>query len=86
MEVFNISRITTPKGIFRLAGIADNTPNATTLISVTSLDILSTDGWQALAVSTDSVQAIIQSIQLQIIDHLQVDNPPRLQSPETTKR
>ncbi|MCL1049723.1 hypothetical protein L2755_08830 [Shewanella abyssi] len=76
MEVFNISRITTAEGIFKISGEASISKPSTTddqSISITALEIMSTDGWQALDVSADSVQALIVKLNSPILCHLKVE-------------
>ncbi|MCL1056677.1 hypothetical protein L2729_01570 [Shewanella gelidimarina] len=76
MEVFSISRITTPEGIFRISGETAINKSSTTAehsIYITALDIMSTDGWQALDVSVDSMQTLICSLHPHILCHLKVE-------------
>ena len=73
MEIFTISRIVTSEGVFKVAGerstpSSSATEDASTII--TSLEIMSTDGWQSLDISADSVIAIIAKIMQQITKHL----------------
>lgn len=77
MQVFNISRLTTEKGIFRIAGSsAVNMPNGAVQppIHITSLEIMSTDGWQALDISADSLQPLLNELTSQVIEHLKIEN------------
>ena len=77
MQMFNISRLTTDKGIFRIAGrIAVNMPNETVqpLIHIRSLEIMSTDGWQALDISADSLQPLLNELTSPITEHLKIEN------------
>ena len=77
MQVFNISRLTTEKGIFRIAGsLAVNMPNGAVQppIHITSLEIMSTDGWQALDISADSLQPLLNELTSPVIEHLKIEN------------
>ncbi len=77
MQVFNISRLTTEKGIFRIAGSsAVNMPNGAVqpTIHITSLEIMSTDGWQALDISADSLQPLLNELTSPVIEHLKIEN------------
>ncbi|MEZ9820840.1 hypothetical protein AB4238_09520 [Shewanella sp. 10N.286.45.A1] len=77
MQVFNISRLTTEKGIFRIAGSsAVNRPNGAVQppIHITSLEIMSTDGWQALDISADSLQPLLNELTSPVIEHLKIEN------------
>lgn len=73
MKMFTISRIVTSQGTFRVAGeystAGSNNTDVNSVI-ITSLEIMSTDGWQRLDISADSVVAIIAKIMQQIIQHL----------------
>jgi hypothetical protein len=76
MQVFKISRITTAEGIFRISGeVSINKSSDTEVcpISITTLDIMSTDGWQALDVSADAVLTLIRKLNSPILCHLKVE-------------
>ncbi|ACJ31299.1 hypothetical protein swp_4663 [Shewanella piezotolerans WP3] len=77
MQVFNISRLTTEKGIFRIAGqLAVKMPNETAQppIIITSLEIMSTDGWLALDISADSLQPLLNELISLVVEHLKIEN------------
>lgn len=74
MEVFNISRIVTAEGIFRISGeisMPESRSKDNNSITITSLDIMSTDGWQALDTSTEHVKKLIRSLHSAILCHLE---------------
>lgn len=77
MQVFNISRLTTERGIFRIAGkLTMNMPNSTVQppIHITSLEIMGTDGWQALDIIADSLQPLLNELTSLVIEHLQIES------------
>ncbi|QQX80690.1 hypothetical protein JK628_02090 [Shewanella sp. KX20019] len=76
MEVFNISRITTAEGIFKISGetsVSQSDNKELHSVHITALAIMSTDGWQALDVSVDSVQRLIAKLNSPILCHLKVE-------------
>ncbi len=66
MELFHISRINTPKGIFRISGsISVSAPQA---IKLSSLEIMGTDGWVQLQLKV--VDDLIESLTPFVEQHL----------------
>ncbi|WP_298768824.1 hypothetical protein [uncultured Shewanella sp.] len=70
MPAFNITRIHTPKGIFKLTGktVADT---GSTKLQVDTLDILGTDGWITLDIYACHTQTLIHLIEDDCLQHLQ---------------
>ncbi|PKG74382.1 hypothetical protein CXF83_03810 [Shewanella sp. Choline-02u-19] len=76
MEVFKISRITAAEGIFKISGEVSTSKSSDTgkqSVRITALDIMSTDGWQALDISADPVQTLIHKLNPLILCHLEVE-------------
>lgn len=81
MNAFSISRITSPKGIFRLSGRWRG-PNADVLgknkgqsstdntIELESIEVLGTDGWVRLKQSNPKVEQLITELAPFISEHL----------------
>jgi hypothetical protein len=83
MERFNISRINTEQGIFRLAGLwqpqsddipadinANNPANVSANISVEAIAIMRTDGWVELIPNDNKVIKLINELAGDLHQHL----------------
>ena len=70
MELFNISRLNTDFGIFRISGqwCAEN-PKLSN-ISVQSIEIMATDGWVLLNNARDANSQIISQLLPLLLSHL----------------
>jgi len=68
MKKFHITRINTLKGIFKITGHWQQTPDQMIL---TQLEVMSTDGWQVLELKHQEVVKLIKTIEQQIFSHLQ---------------
>ncbi|WP_299495060.1 hypothetical protein [uncultured Shewanella sp.] len=79
MPRFNITRIHTPNGIFRLTGhiVQSALPTSNSpALHIKHLDILGTDGWIALNIATQQTQALIHLIEEECIQHIQSRQKP----------
>ncbi|WDE07578.1 hypothetical protein SG34_012220 [Thalassomonas viridans] len=70
MVSFNISRINTPEGIFRLAGAWCRQSGLEEDLKIESIEILGTDGWVALKLSQPQVAALTGKLAPQLLAHL----------------
>ena len=74
MQSFNISRISTDSGIFRISGLwrcgSLNAPK----VEVTIIEIMGTDGWVLLNQSSDKVINLIKDLIPIIHAHLEAKN------------
>jgi hypothetical protein len=73
---FTITRLDTHLGIIRLSGewSWNNTVSATqtdATLSVSSLDIMGTDGWVALDIKLPNTCTLLEKLNDQIVEHLQ---------------
>ncbi|WP_064791675.1 hypothetical protein [Shewanella woodyi] len=73
---FTITRLDTPLGTIRVEGewSWSNTVSATqtdAILSVSSLDIMGTDGWVALDLKLPNTSTILEKLNVQIVEHLQ---------------
>ncbi|WP_394392420.1 hypothetical protein [Shewanella woodyi] len=73
---FTITRLDTPLGIIKVEGewSWSNTVSATQTdarLSISSLDIMGTDGWVALDLKLPNTCALIEKLNVQIVEHLQ---------------
>lgn len=69
MEVFNVSRIHTAFGIFRISGLWSN--HNIVDINIHSIEVLSTDGWVLLDQSSINVMTLMSNITPTLQAHLQ---------------
>jgi hypothetical protein len=67
---FNISRINTPLGIFRVSGFWCNKRLATSTMDIDSIEIMGTDGWVLLNQSSASFVRIINELTPIFLTHL----------------
>jgi hypothetical protein len=72
MNNFNISRINTGLGVFRLSGLWCNGNTEAIKIEIGSIEIMGTDGWVPLNKSSDNVINIIKELKPTLLDHLKV--------------
>ena len=72
MNNFNISRINTDLGIFRISGLWCDERLAPSKIDIESIEVMGTDGWALLNLSHDDIINLIKELTLKIIAHLQV--------------
>lgn len=70
MTEFTISRLHTEQGIFRLSGLWQAASQATPELTVTRIEIMSTDGWALLDQDNDKVRELIADLQPVLHDHL----------------
>lgn len=73
MLYFTISRIDTEWGIFRAAGAWQQGNAVTAQIIIDAIDIMGTDGWIALNLSSESVMNLIADLTAPILAHLQAN-------------
>jgi len=76
MNNFNISRLNTALGIFRISGVSDSESLASskieiTKVEVTKFEIMGTDGWVLLNRSSENINGIINELMPSIKTHLQ---------------
>ncbi|WP_299004142.1 hypothetical protein [uncultured Shewanella sp.] len=69
MPAFNITRIHTPNGIFKLTG-KTVTDTGSTKLQIDTLDILGTDGWITLDIKARHTQRLIHLIEADCIEHI----------------
>ncbi|MCJ8321823.1 MAG: hypothetical protein MJK12_19460 [Colwellia sp.] len=67
MKKFNISRINTSEGIFKVRG---HWHNHAQKVVFTQLEIMSTDGWQVLDLNHHRVIKLINVIEENVFQHL----------------
>ncbi|WDE09839.1 hypothetical protein [Thalassomonas haliotis] len=70
LVLFNISRIDTSLGIFRLTGHCCSKSCAPADLCVEKIEILGTDGWLVLALETDRVRDLIRDLAPELLAHL----------------
>lgn len=75
MKPFNISRINTDFGIFRVSGHWFPDETVATKITMRSLEIMGTDGWLSLDLASSSNAQLINKLQLVLLHHLLSINP-----------
>jgi len=68
---FNISRINTDLGIFRISGFCCDERLETSKIIIESIEVMGTDGWALLNLSHDDIINLINELTPKIIVHLQ---------------
>lgn len=71
MDNFNISRINTDLGIFRISGLWCNGNLEPSKIDIESCEVMGTDGWALLDLSHDDVINLIRELTAAILAHLQ---------------
>ncbi|EPN4935142.1 hypothetical protein ACT0UY_003721 [Vibrio fluvialis] len=69
MKTFEISRIHTPAGIFRLSGYVCTSGDRVTLEYRTA-EFMGTDGWCELDIESEHARSILAAIQPELIEHL----------------
>lgn len=69
VKKFNISRLNTPEGIFKVEG-QWHAPHQKIIVS--QLEIMSTDGWQILDLKHDTIISLISLVENYIYQHLLV--------------
>ncbi|UJF22911.1 hypothetical protein [Shewanella sp. OMA3-2] len=74
MHHFNISRINTDFGIFRLSGIWQGESIDTSSVDVTMIEIMGTDGWVLLHQLNDMTIKLINDLTPTIHAHLTAQN------------
>ncbi|WP_350939495.1 hypothetical protein MRO13_09375 [Vibrio metschnikovii] len=70
---FSISRINTKIGIFKITGIMEKKKNILS-IKISTLQIMSTDGWCSLDLESGKNEELIKSIELEVIEHIKIKN------------
>ncbi|MCL1039388.1 hypothetical protein L2750_19890 [Shewanella submarina] len=72
MAAFEISRIHTHRGIFKISGEwqPQGTEGSPVLESVGELEMMGTDGWLALKLEDDSVKALVTELTPVLLFHL----------------
>jgi hypothetical protein len=68
---FNISRINTPLGIFRVSGLWSYENIPALHINIDSIEVMGTDGWVLLNQSSDHVIELVKELTPILIIHLQ---------------
>ena len=71
MDNFNINRISTNVGIFRVSGSWRHEDLSASLINIDSIEIMGTDGWVLLKQSNDKVLKLVKELTPIFIIHLQ---------------
>lgn len=69
MKTFEISRIHTSAGIFRLSGYVSISGDRVTLEYHTA-EFMGTDGWCELDMESEHARSILEAIQPELIEHL----------------
>ncbi|MBY8317885.1 hypothetical protein KW543_19195 [Vibrio fluvialis] len=69
MKTFEISRIHTSAGIFRLSGYVSISGDRVTL-EYHAAEFMGTDGWCELDIESEHVRSILAAIQPELIEHL----------------
>jgi len=70
MHNFNISRLNTDLGIFRLSGLSNNEKIDSAKIDIITIEVMGTDGWVLLNQSSDNVIKLIKELMPIIQAHL----------------
>ena len=70
MKPFNISRINTDKGIFRISGLYEPSNNFNEELVVNSIEVMGTDGWVMLNQSSSEVIQLINNLAPTLLNHL----------------
>ncbi len=71
MNNFNISRINTDLGIFRVSGLWCHENVRAILVNIDSIEVMGTDGWVLLNQSSDRVIELLKELMPIFITHLQ---------------
>lgn len=66
-KTFEISRIHTPLGIFRVSGEASDQNT----LAISQLEIMGTDGWLFLDIQSAKVANLIKQLEPHLLAHLQ---------------
>jgi len=74
MKYFNISRINTDFGIFRVSGDWCVVKPEVETISIKSIEVMGTDGWVLLNKACDSNSQLISNILPTLLSHLLLKN------------
>jgi hypothetical protein len=74
MKEFEITRIDTKFGAFKVAGQWGDKNDEANMLKISFLAIMSTDGWSELGLLSDSTLELINQIQSQLIEHLTSTN------------
>lgn len=74
MNNFNISRINTKLGIFRVAGYWCHENQAACKVAVSSIEMMGTDGWVLLNHASDNVVKMIAELTPTLTTHLLAKN------------
>jgi len=70
MIVYGISRINTEHGIFRVSGWWCHRSCSINDFNITVLEMMNTDGWSELDLSSEHVRKLIDKIKHQLLEHL----------------
>ena len=70
MKIFEISRINTDYGTFRVVGQWCDKKCEISDLSISLLEIMSTDGWSELELSSNNSQALIGKIKPYLLEYL----------------
>lgn len=65
---FQIRRLNTAFGIFRVSGLLENEQTP----SFNSVEFMSTDGWCAIDLNSKSAQFIVSQLQSLVVEHLKI--------------
>lgn len=67
MALFNISRLTTHYGTFKLTVKYEE---KSAFVEVTSIDMMGTDGWVPLTLNHSKTSKLIKQLQPELLNHL----------------
>jgi hypothetical protein len=71
---FNVSRINTSLGIFRVSGFWCNENLEALKMNIDSIEIMGTDGWALLNQSNDNIIKLIKELTPILLAHLQTSS------------
>ena len=74
MQSFNISRINTDLGVFRVSGNWCFTKPEVESINIKSIEVMGTDGWVLLNKSSESNSQLINNLLPLFLSHLLLKN------------
>lgn len=74
MNNFNISRINTDLGIYRISGLWCDERLEASKIYIESIEVMGTDGWALLNLSHDDIINLSKELTPRIIAHLQAQS------------
>ncbi len=74
MHNFNISRLNTDLGIFRISGLSNNEKIDSEKIDISTIEVMGTDGWVLLNQSSDKVIKLTKELMPIIQAHLKAKN------------